>query len=122
MQNHQSSYTRQSWIIALTLALTLLWMLPTGKGPSNTCCSALEAAAPAAEAMSEEAVTAEPFTFSATEQDFTSASDLSEVTWADADIGGLKALLAGSIKAEDDNVFVVLNDEAESEELKQEKS
>lgn len=38
--NNQSSYSRWTWIVALLLALALLWMLFTGHGPSNTCCVA----------------------------------------------------------------------------------
>lgn len=122
MQNNQSSYARWSWIIAIILALILLWMLLTGKGPSNSCCGASESAAPAAEIMpEEESMVTEAFSFSATEDNFTSTGDASEITWAGVDIGGLKALLTGNIKAEGDNSLVVLTGEVESEVLKQEK-
>lgn len=124
MQNNQSSYSRWSWIIALILALILLWMFLTGKGPNNTCCHSTAALATPAEVMptaEEEAVITEPFSFSATEMDFTSTGDVSEITWAGADIDGLKALLAGNIQAEGDNALVVLTGEVESEVLKEEK-
>jgi hypothetical protein len=40
MHNDQSSYSLWSWIVALILAIILLWMLLTGHGPNTSCCSA----------------------------------------------------------------------------------
>ena len=36
---NQASYKRWTWIVALILAFILLWMLFTGRGPTNHCCS-----------------------------------------------------------------------------------
>ncbi|MFW5431706.1 MAG: OmpA family protein [Methylophilaceae bacterium] len=123
MHNNQSSYSRWSWIIALLLALILLWMHLTGNGASNTCCSAPVETAPAAEVMpiEETSIVTEVFNFSASEYDFTSTGDASTVTWAGDNIDSLKALLSGGIKAEGDDASVVLTGSADSEEVKQQK-
>ena len=73
MQNHQSSYKRWTWVVALILALILLWMLLTGRGPSSTCCSAnVDGATPVEEIMPAAApVPIEAFGFTASANDFT---------------------------------------------------
>lgn len=120
MHNNHSGYSRWSWIIAFALALVLLWMYLTGQGPKSSCC-AEEPLAPVAEVMPSEdsTIITEAFSFTATEYDFTSSGDASQITWAGADIGGLKALLSGNIKAEGDDRLVVLTGEVESEEAKE---
>ena len=120
MHNNQSSYSRWSWIVALILALILLWMLFTGHGPNTSCCEVAPVAtanvAPAAEPI---AVT-QVFGFSATANDFTSDGDNTNVSWFSKS-DALKALLVGGedLQAQGDDKEVVLRGSVSSEETKQ---
>ena len=127
MQNHQSSYKRWSWIVALILALILLWMLLTGRGPSNACCSAtVEAAAPLEATTPVEAITpaaTQAFGFTATAADFSSNGDGSKLGWfSQAD--SLKALLAGGdgLQIQGDEKSVVLRGTVDTDAIKQQKA
>jgi cytochrome c oxidase subunit 2 len=121
MQNHQSSYKRWSWIVALILALILLWMLLTGRGPSSACCEApIEAAAPV-EAITP-AATPEAFGFTASADEFSSNGDGANVSWfSQAD--GLKALLAGgdALQIQGDDKAVVLRGTVDTDAIRQQK-
>jgi outer membrane protein OmpA-like peptidoglycan-associated protein len=124
MHNNQSSYNRWSWIVALILALILLLMLLTGRGPSSACCGASgEVVAPVEGAMPiEPATVTEAFGFSATASDFTSNGDSANVSWfsqADA----LKALLAGgdALQAQGDDKDVVLRGTVDTEAIREQK-
>jgi outer membrane protein OmpA-like peptidoglycan-associated protein len=119
MHNNQSSYNRWSWIVALILALILLLMLLTGRGPSNACCGA------PAEAVAPEAMPAtEPgaFGFSATANDFTSNGDSANVGWF-SQSEALKALLAGGdgLQAQGDDKDVVLRGTVDTEAIREQK-
>ena len=121
MQNHQSSYKRWSWIVALILALILLWMLLTGRGPSSACCSAPVAAATPVEAITPAATQA--FGFTATAADFSSNGDGSKLGWfSQAD--SLKALLAGGdgLQIQGDEKSVVLRGTVDTDAIKQQKA
>jgi len=125
MQNNQSSYNRWSWIVALILALVLLWMLLTGRGPSNTCCTApVETAAPAEEVMpaAEPATISEAFGFTATANEFSSNGDSSKIGWV-SQSEKLKALLAGgdALQAQGDDKSVVLRGTVDTEAIKEQK-
>ncbi len=127
MQNHQSSYKRWSWIVALILALILLWMLLTGRGPSNACCSAtVEAAVPLEATTPVEAITpaaTQAFGFTATAADFSSNGDGSKLGWfSQAD--SLKALLAGGdgLQIQGDEKSVVLRGTVDTDAIKQQKA
>ena len=122
MQNHQSSYKRWSWIVALILGFILLWMLLTGlgpsSGPSSTCCSAnVDAASPV------EAITpAQAFGFTASADEFSSNGNGNNVSWfSQAD--GLKALLAGgdALQIQGDDKSVVLRGTVDSDAIRQQK-
>jgi outer membrane protein OmpA-like peptidoglycan-associated protein len=121
MDNNQSSYARWTWIIAILLALILLWMLLTGKGSTQQCCQTDEAvlttetSSPSSE---ETPTTIEIFSFSANESDYTSNGTATEISWVN-DIEALKALLSGGISAEGDATSVLLRGSADSEEAKQ---
>ena len=122
MQNHQSSYMRWSWIVALILALLLLWMLLTGRGPSSACCSSsnIGAANPAEAIMPA----AEPaaFGFTASANDFSSNGDGSKLSWfSQAD--SLKTLLAGGdgLQIQGDDKSVVLRGTVDSDAIRQQK-
>ncbi len=117
---HQPSYSCWSWIVALILALILLWMLLTGRGPSSTCCGAsVDAAAPVEEATP----VAETFGFTATANDFTSNGDGTKLSWF-SQTDGLKALLAGGddLQAQGDDKSVVLRGTVDTEAIKQQKA
>lgn len=75
MHTHQSRYTLWTWIVALILALLLLWMLLTGRGPSASCCDASQIGPAGAE------VTPTPFSFNAKADAFVSQGDSSAVSW-----------------------------------------
>ncbi len=124
MHNNQSSYNRWSWIVALILALILLLMLLTGRGPSGACCGASgEAAAPVEGAMPiAPATEAEAFGFTATANDFTSNGDSANVGWF-SQSDALKALLAGGddLQAQGDDKNVVLRGTVDSEAAKTQK-
>jgi outer membrane protein OmpA-like peptidoglycan-associated protein len=125
MHNNQSmhypNYTRWSWIVALILAIVLLWMLFTGHGPNTSCC-----ATPTEPITSETAPIEEPsavtqlFGFTATANDFTSDGDSANVSWFD-NSDALKALLVGGedLQAQGDDKEVVLRGSVSSEETKQ---
>jgi outer membrane protein OmpA-like peptidoglycan-associated protein len=121
MHNDQSSYARWTWIVALVLAIILLWMLFTGHGPNTSCCS------PATEAPIEEtspnadaSVVAPAFGFTASASDFASNGDGTNVSWFN-NPDALKALLVGGddIQAQGDDKEVVLRGTVSSEETKQ---
>ncbi len=118
MQNNQSSYPFWTWVIAIALALILLWMFLTGKGPSETCC--VEAGTPIAAAPAESTPTVtEAFSFTATESEFLSSGDASNVNWSGGSLEALKAILVGGITAEGDARMITLTGTVESEEFKQ---
>jgi outer membrane protein OmpA-like peptidoglycan-associated protein len=121
MQNHQSSYKRWSWIVALILALILLWMLLTGRGSTSECCSTpVEAASPIEEIMP--AATPEAFGFTASADDFSSNGDGSNVSWFNQ-ADGLKALLAGgdALQIQGDDKAVVLRGTVDTDAIRQQK-
>ena len=124
MQNHQSSYKRCSWMVALILALILLWMLLTGRGPSSTCCRAnVDAATPVEEIMPAAApVPIEAFGFTASANDFTSNGDGSHISWF-SQSNSLKTLLAGgdALQIQGDDNSVVLRGTVDSDAIRQQK-
>jgi outer membrane protein OmpA-like peptidoglycan-associated protein len=124
MHNNQSSYNRWSWIVALILALVLLLMLLTGRGPSSACCGASgEVAAPVEGAMPiEPATVTEAFGFSATASDFTSNGDSTNVSWF-SQSDALKAVLAGgdALQAQGDEKDVVLRGAVDTEAIREQK-
>ena len=79
MHKNQSSYNRWTWIVALLLALTLLWMLFTGRGQSSTCCAAPVKAA--ALSMSAPTPVAESLGFKANCKEFSNTGDAKEYAW-----------------------------------------
>ena len=124
MQNHQSSYKRWSWIVALVLTLILLWMLLTGRGPSSACCSAnVDAAASVEEIMPATApVPIKAFGFTATANDFTSNGDGINISWFSR-ANSLKTLLAGgdALQIQGDDNSVVLRGTVDSDAIRQQK-
>lgn len=124
MHNNQSSYSRWSWIVALILALILLLMLLTGRGPSSACCGVSdEAATPVEGAMPiGSATVTEAFGFSATANDFTSNGDSANVGWF-SQSDALKALLAGgdALQAQGDDKDVVLRGTVDTEAIREQK-
>ena len=120
MQNNQSSCNRWSWIVALILALILLWMLLTGHGPSSACCSAPTEAAAPAEAVMPGSPEAGAFEFTATANDFNGSGNDANISWlnqADA----LKTLLGGgdALQAKGVAKNVVLTGTVDSDAIKQ---
>lgn len=85
MHSHQSRYTLWTWIVAVILALLLLWILLTGRGPSASCCDASQESKSTAEALPEA-----PFSFTAKADAFVSQGDSSAVAW----VGQAEALTA----------------------------
>jgi cytochrome c oxidase subunit 2 len=112
---NQSSYNRWSWIVALILALILLWMLLTGRGPSSDCCATPAAVAPVEEVMP--AVVTEACSFSASNTDFTSNEACASLAWLSKS-DELKSYLAGDLRADGDDKSVVLTGSVGSEDIK----
>lgn len=114
MQN-QSSYNRWSLTVALILALILLWMLLTGRGPSSDCCAAPATVAPIEEAMP--AAVTEACQFSATSSELTSNEACANLAWL-AKSDELKSYLAGDLSVNGDDKSVQLNGTVDSEDIK----
>jgi outer membrane protein OmpA-like peptidoglycan-associated protein len=123
MQSNQSNQSVWNWIVPLILALILLWMLMTGRGPSSACCTSPAEPAVAAEAIApveESAPVTEAFNFSASANEFTSSGDKANISWV-AQSDTLKGMLSGDLKAEGDDKSVVLTGIVDSEASKQQK-
>ena len=119
MYNDESSYSRWSWVVALILALILLWMLMTGRGPSSTCCVPAVSPEVATEAIMPAPVT-EAFHFSAGCSDVANTGNATNVAWlTQADT--LKGLLCNDLKAEGDDKNVVLTGMVDTDAIKQQK-
>ena len=117
MHNNQSSYNRWTWIVALLLALALLWMMLTGRGPSSACCAApVEAASPA---MPAPAPVAESLGFNASCKEFSHTGDAKAYAWV-ANSESLKTLLCGGeeLNASGDGKNVALTGVVDSEAIK----
>ena len=123
MNNHHSSYTFWTWLVAILLALFLLWALLTGR-TGGGCCSA--SVAPVEEAMPAVAVepaaeaTAETCQFSASSSEYTANAACANLAWA-ANADALKSSLIGDMRAEGDDKSVVLTGTVDSEEIKAQK-
>ena len=128
MHTLQSSYTRWTWIVAILLALILLWMLFTGRGPSSACCGVVSepaaVATPADSSVVTEAPSMDPnlFSFDATADEFKGIGHTDGVTWLNK-VDDLKQWLAGgkdwSVKGNANSV--TLTGTVDSEETKQAK-
>ena len=121
MSNHNSSYNFWTWLVAILLALILLWALLTGRA-SSTCCAMPAALAPVEEAMPAAPVAAvtEAFNFSASCNDFTSTGDATGYAWASSP-DALKSVLCGGegLAANGDGKNVVLTGVVDSDATKQ---
>jgi hypothetical protein len=118
VHENQSSYNLWSWLIALLLAILLLWMLMSGRGPSSACCG-VPAAAPAAVAPAAPIAAAEPFGFNASCKEFSNTGDASAFAWV-ANSDALKTVLCGGegLTAAGDGKNVVLTGVVDSEATK----
>ena len=121
---HDSSdhhrYSLWTWVVAILLALILLWMLLTGRGPSGACC--VNAAETAPVAIPTEPIANKAFSFSAVGETFSSAGDGSNVAWlpqAEA-LGGI--LGSWDLNLQGDDKAVVLTGTVTSEAIKQQKA
>jgi outer membrane protein OmpA-like peptidoglycan-associated protein len=119
LHENQSSYGLWTWLIALLLALILLWMLFTGHGPSSACCAAPVAAVPAEVVPAAPIAPAESFGFNANCKEFSNTGDATAYTWV-ANSEALKTLLCGGeeLKATGDGKNVVLTGVVDSEATK----
>ena len=119
MNNQNSSYNFWTWLVAILLALILLWALLTGRG-TGTCCTA-PAAAPIEEVMPvAPAAVAEACHFTATNSEYTANEACTNLAWA-ANSDALKSTLMGDMRAEGDDKSVVLTGTVDSEEIKAQK-
>lgn len=119
MHNDESSYSRWSWIVALILALILLWMLMTGRGSSCDCATPVAAPEVATEAIMPAPVAVEAFNFSATSSDFTNTGSTTAEWVGQADT--LKGMLSGDMKVEGDDKAVALTGMVDGGTIKQQK-
>jgi outer membrane protein OmpA-like peptidoglycan-associated protein len=120
MSNHNSSYNFWTWLVAILLALILLWALLTGRG-TGTCCSAPVTAAPIEEAMpAAPAVVAEACAFSATASEFIANDACANLAWVSKS-DELKSYLVGDLRAEGNDKSVVLTGTVDTEDIKTQK-
>ena len=119
VHENQSSYALWTWLIALLLAIILLWMLFTGHGPSSSCCAAPAAAVPAEVAPVAPIAAAESFGFNANCKEFSNTGNATEYAWV-ANADALKNLLCGGedLKASGDGKNVILTGVVDSEATK----
>lgn len=119
--NNQSSYNRWSWIVALIIALILLWMLLTGRGPSSACCTTPTAVTPVEEVMpATPAAVTESCKFLANNSEFTSNEACANLAWLTKS-DDLKSFLVGDLRADGDDKSVVLTGNVDSEDRKTQK-
>ena len=119
MSNQHSSYNFWTWLVAILLALILLWAVLTGRATS-ACCTA-PVAAPVEEAMPiAPAAVAEACRFSASNTEYTASEACANMAWA-ANSDALKSTLIGDMRAEGDDKAVVLTGTVDSEEIKAQK-
>lgn len=123
MENNQSSYNFWTWLVAILLALILLWMLLTGRGPSNACCGVPAATAPiAAEtaAVTPIAAPSEPFSFNANCETVSHLGDASQLSWFNQLDSVKPALCSGQdLSASGDTKTITLTGTVSSETEKQ---
>ena len=116
---NQSSYALWTWLIAVLLAIVLLWTLFSGRGPTIVCCGA-PVAAPPVEAMPAAPIApAANFGFNANCNEFSNTGDATAYTWA-ANADALKTMLCGGegLTAAGDGKNVVLTGAVDSEATK----
>lgn len=119
MSNQHSSYNFWTWLVAILLALILLWAFLTGRA-SGSCCTA-PVAAPVEEAMpAAAAVVTEACTFSATANDFISNDACAHLAWVSKS-DEIKSYLVGDLRAEGDDKSVVLTGNVDTEDIKTQK-
>jgi outer membrane protein OmpA-like peptidoglycan-associated protein len=111
--NRSNSYVRWTWIIAVVLALILLWMLLTNTGHSGCCHHAALATTDRTEAP-------EAFSFSASADDFTSNGDTHNIAWIN-NVDALKNLLSGNLTLAGNDQTITLSGAVDSEEDKLQK-
>ena len=120
MNNQHSSYNFWTWLVAILLALILLWALLTGHA-SSACCTAPVAAAPVEQAIpAAPAAIAEACHFTATSTEYSTNEACANVAWA-ANSDALKSILIGDMRVEGDDKAVVLTGIVDSEEIKAQK-
>lgn len=116
MSNQHSSYNFWTWLVAILLALILLWAYITGRA-SSTCCTptaaSIEDTVPAAAAP---VVATSKFSFSSTCNDFTSSGDAAAAAWVTTP-DTLKSMLCGGegLSAKGDGKNVVLTGVVDSD-------
>jgi outer membrane protein OmpA-like peptidoglycan-associated protein len=118
--DNQSSYNRWSWIVAIILALILLWMLLTGRGPSDACCASPATITPVEEVMPAAPAVTEACEFSASSSEFTSNEACANLTWL-AKSDELKSYLTGDLRAAGDDKSIVLTGSVDAESVKTQK-
>ncbi len=118
MSNRNSSYNFWTWLVAILLALILLWAFLTGRA-TGACCTA-PLAAPMEEVMPVAPVATEAFSFSASCNDFTSNGDGAAYAWLSTP-DTLKSVLCGGqdLAANGDGKNVVLTGVVDSDATKQ---
>lgn len=121
MSNHNSSYNFWTWLVAILLALILLWAFFTGRATGACCTAPIEAVAPAAEVMpAEPAAVTEACAFSATASEFTANDACANLVWASKS-DELKSYLVGDLRAEGSDKSVVLTGNVDTEDIKTQK-
>ena len=114
--NFSNSYVRWTWIIAIILALILLWMFLTNTG-NRGCCHHAPAIAVASDAAEAPVNTTEAFSFSASADNFISSGDSSNIAWIN-NVDTLKSLLSNDLSVDGNGQTITLSGAVDSEEDK----
>lgn len=117
MSNHNQSYHFWTWLVAILLALILLWALLSGRA-SGSCCTSNAVVAPIEEAAS--AAVTEACAFTASNTEFTSNEACANLAWLTKS-DALKSSLTGDLRTEGDDKSVVLTGSVDSEDAKTQK-
>lgn len=117
--NLSNTYVRWTWIIAIILALILLWMFLTNTG-NKGCCHHTPAIAVASVTAEAPVDTTETFSFSASANDFTSSGDAHNIAWIN-NVDALKNLLSGNLTVAGNDQTITLSGAVDTEEDKRQK-
>ncbi len=115
----QSKYNLWTWIVAILLALLLLWMLLTGRGPSVTCCGAFTETSTASMMNGDQSDSTSDFSFSASNSGLTSSGDGKNIAWLSQADKLSNILNDENLLIQGNDKNVVLSGSVDSEAIKQ---
>ncbi len=117
--NLSTNYVRWTWIVAIILALILLWLFLTNAGKRG-CCHQAPAVAATADKTEASVNTTEAFSFSASADDFTSSGNADHIVWIN-NIDALKNILSNNLTVTGSDKAITLSGTVDAEEDKLQK-